>query len=263
VVSANESALRVVDEARAKRGQPPGACGHYPSWLEYGYLQQGRFPEARKLVADCFATAKRAADAQQKAPTGAVDPDASAIGSFAAMRTRYLLDTEEWTGEVAGWILPAAGVAPRAEVAFQFAAGYLASKTGRKADAVAALERVKKARIALDGEFAGVPPNSGMAIATRGWANVLEQQLSALIQLSDGATAPAIAKLQDAAAIEEGLPYEFGPPFVDKPSYELLGEALLSANRREEARAAFRKALTRTPGRVASLRGLKAAGGKN
>ncbi len=35
VVSANEAAVRVVDAARAAKGQPPGACGHYNFWLEY------------------------------------------------------------------------------------------------------------------------------------------------------------------------------------------------------------------------------------
>jgi tetratricopeptide (TPR) repeat protein len=261
VVAANEAALRVVDEGRSGRGLAPTACGHYPSWLEYGYLQQGRFAEAKKLVADCFTAAKRAAEAQHNAPKGTVDPDASAIGSFASMRNRYLLDTEEWNGDVGGWILPGAAT-PRPEVGFQFAAGYLAIKTGNKSGAAAALDRLGRARAALESELARAPSTSGEAIATRGWAQVLEQQLSALVQLADGVTAPAIVKLGEAAALEEKLPYEFGPPFIDKPSYELLGEALLAADRRDEARAAFQKALARTPGRTAALRGLKAASGR-
>ena len=148
-------------------------------------------------------------------------------------------------------------------MAFQFTAGYLAIKTGRKADAAAALERLRKARAVLDAEFGNTPANNGEAIATRGWAHVLERQLSALIQLSDGDTDSGIATLKEAAEIEDKLPYEFGPPFIDKPSYELLGEALLSANQRNAARTAFQKALTRTPGRGAALRGLNATGGKS
>ena len=62
--------------------------------------------------------------------------------------------------------------------------------------------------------------------------------------------------LRAAALLEEKLPFEFGPPFIEKPSYELLGEALLAANDPKEARAAFEKALARTPGRTASLVGL-------
>ena len=32
------------------------------------------------------------------------------------------------------------------------------------------------------------------------------------------------------------LPFEFGPPFVDKPTHELLGEILLEAGRPQAAR---------------------------
>src|SRR5439155_4753848 len=59
VVSANEAAIRVVNDVRAHHGGLPVACGHYPEWLEYGYLQQGRFDEARKLLAGCHASAMK------------------------------------------------------------------------------------------------------------------------------------------------------------------------------------------------------------
>jgi cytochrome c-type biogenesis protein CcmH/NrfG len=63
--------------------------------------------------------------------------------------------------------------------------------------------------------------------------------------------------------IEEQLPYEFGPPFIDKPTWEALGEALLAANQPAEARAAFEKALARTPGRTTALVGLMHAAEKS
>src|SRR5580765_3458748 len=43
VVTANEAAVQVVNAGRAEHGHEPGTCGHYNFWLEYGYLQQGRF----------------------------------------------------------------------------------------------------------------------------------------------------------------------------------------------------------------------------
>jgi len=72
----------------------------------------------------------------------------------------------------------------------------------------------------------------------------------------------SITALQDIAIAEERLPIEFGPPAIDKPSYELLGEALRAANRANEAQAAFEKALARTPERTASLAGLMQAAEK-
>jgi len=51
------------------------------------------------------------------------------------------------------------------------------------------------------------------------------------------------------------MPAEFGPPFVDEPSRELLGEILLKQGRPAEAAEAFVAALARAPRRTASLLG--------
>jgi cytochrome c-type biogenesis protein CcmH/NrfG len=55
------------------------------------------------------------------------------------------------------------------------------------------------------------------------------------------------------------MPFEFGPPVVEKPTYELLGDELLAAGRAAEAVTAYRTALERTPGRTASVEGLARA----
>jgi hypothetical protein len=70
--------------------------------------------------------------------------------------------------------------------------------------------------------------------------------------------------LRKAADSETAMPFEYGPPFIDKPTGELLGEVLLDAQRPKEAREAFDQALVRTPQRTQALTGLlraeKAAG---
>src|SRR3954469_358868 len=99
VVTANEAAIKVVNEMRGHHGRGPAFCGHIAEWLEYGYLQQGRVAEAKKLVAGCHEAAMKMVpvSAEQPAPY----PDISPATSFAAMRSRYLFDTEDWTGDVA------------------------------------------------------------------------------------------------------------------------------------------------------------------
>ena len=52
------------------------------------------------------------------------------------------------------------------------------------------------------------------------------------------------------------MPYAFGPPYVDKPSHELLGEALLQFGKAKDATIEFRRALKDTPLRPIALRGL-------
>jgi hypothetical protein len=71
----------------------------------------------------------------------------------------------------------------------------------------------------------------------------------------------ALALAREAAAAEGAMPIEFGPPHVDKPAHELLGELLLDAGRTDEARDAFESALARTPERTQAEAGLLAANG--
>lgn len=68
-----------------------------------------------------------------------------------------------------------------------------------------------------------------------------------------------VALLRRAAAVEDALPFSFGPPAADKPSHERLGEVLLALERAAESRHEFELALARTPGRSLTLLGLARA----
>jgi hypothetical protein len=61
-------------------------------------------------------------------------------------------------------------------------------------------------------------------------------------------------------SVAEGL-HEYGPPYVSKPSNELMGEMLLSLDRPGEAIAHFETALERNTGRTLSLLGLARGSG--
>ena len=71
--------------------------------------------------------------------------------------------------------------------------------------------------------------------------------------------AGAEQRLREAVKLEETLPIAFGPPEIDKPTHELLGEFLLRHGRALDARAEFEQARARTPGRRAVETGLKAS----
>jgi len=248
VVAANEAATRVVHAQQAAARHGSDACGHYPFWLEYGYLEQGRHDQAKRILRACYDAAK-SAPASVEGP--AFDPDNTLVGSFAAMRARYLIDTEDWQSEVVGWV-PARGQ-PAAQVTLAFATGLAQARRGNAAAARVALEQVRGARRALDVQLAKAQASDQSYGAG---AKILEQQLAALVDLAAGSREAAIQKLQAAAAAEEKMPFAFGPPAVDKPSFELLGETLLAAGRAEGARVAFEKALARTPRRTLALLGL-------
>jgi len=63
--------------------------------------------------------------------------------------------------------------------------------------------------------------------------------------------------LLQAVSLEDKLPIAFGPPTIDKPSHELLGEFLLRRSRKDEAHAEFEKAVARTPGRRLTEQGFE------
>ncbi len=252
VVRANENAMRVVNAAREARGVGASFCGHYNFWLEYGYLEQGRTDDGRTLMQEC----------QRQARPSAGDPldaDNSALGSAVVMWARYVLDTEDWRGEVAQWT-PAFGeaVAPRAT--WEFTRGFAAARRGDLPAARAALGSFEQARERLIARIAARPEADPGDAEFRKRLDVLGLELEAEVLLagSDGADS-AVALLRRATALEDGMAYAFGPPFVVKPSHELLGEVLLGLGRGAEATREFEAALRRTPGRAAVLRGLERA----
>ena len=241
---------------------PAAACGHYPEWLEYGYLEQGRARDAKKLLAACYERAKAAAARVATADATPRPSDKGLLFSFVNMRLRYLFDTEDWTDESLKWTL-VSDSERQFEVADAFIKGYAAVKSGRRSEAESELKRFKEARAGLDAELAMLPDDNPMKSRARAWASICDLELTALAQMAAGGVATPIAQLRQAATIEEQLPYKFGPPFIDKPTYEALGEALLAANQPADARAAFEKALARTPGRTTALVGLMRAAEKS
>jgi tetratricopeptide (TPR) repeat protein len=242
MVRANEVAQQVVNEARAARGQPATWCGHYAFWLEYGYLQQGRDADALRILRDCHAEAS--------AP-GASIP---IVRSFVSMRSRYLLDTEDWGGPASELFARTAPDKP-ARLQDAYATAFALLHDGELEAGIVLAEEVTRLREVIIADLQA----ARVGVSYPDVSRVLAQQLSSLLYLADGRPDEAVALLTSTAEIEERIPFEFGPPFIDKPTRELLGETLLDLGRSAEARAAFEAALRQAPLRVQSLRGLAMA----
>ena len=80
---ANEVAAKVQNDRLAELGRRPNVCGHYTSWLEYGYLQQGRLDDAKTMLDACY---ERMSD----------EPKGGERWYFSAMLARYVLDTQDF-----------------------------------------------------------------------------------------------------------------------------------------------------------------------
>ncbi len=233
VVSANERARDVQNARQGRLGRDPIVCGHYTYWLEYGYLQAGRVEDAQGVLDTCY-------DRVQANPTR------SELRHFSLMRARFVLDGEAWDA-TERYRLPA-GVTPDWEYRFT--------------DALASVRRGNPAADhKVMAAFAAGPGRTDGEVTS---AFVLSGLLDAALRLESGDASGAAEIARAAAQAEETMPYEFGPPAVVKPAWELVGELYLAMDDPRSAVDAFSTQLDRTPGRTLSLLGLaraaKAAG---
>ena len=106
----------------------------------------------------------------------------------------------------------------------------------------------------------GGQPQTGLPSAGGGGDNraaqVMAQQLEAILLFSEGRREEALVLARQAAVVEDGISFEFGPPVPVKPAHELVGEMLMDLRRPKEAIPAFEMSLKRNPRRALSLLGL-------
>lgn len=224
VIAANIRARDVQNALLETRGRPVNVCGHYTSWLHYGWLMRGDAADAERGMADCY----------ERVTSGSATE--SEVGYFVNMRARHVLDTEDWDA-------PGRLAAEVDRPGYDFVDAYAALMRDDRASAEAAMSRIRASDLANE-HPRGV---------------IMQKELEALMALEDGDGDRAITLLREAAQIEESLPFEFGPPASLKPPHELLGEVSLELGRHDVAMAAFQKALDFTPQRTPALQGLAAA----
>lgn len=224
VVSANVRARDVQNGRQARLDREPIVCGHYTYWLEYGYLQAGQLEDAQGVLDTCYERIQG-------------DPTPSELRHFSLMRARFVLDAEAWSA-VDRYTLPASAT-PDWE--YRFTNAVAALRRGSAADAEQVLAAMKQGPAAREEASA---------------AKVLAGLLEGALHQAHGKTPSGLDMARAAAETEEAMPYEFGPPAVVKPAWEMVGELLLAAEMPEEAADAFSRQLDRTPGRALSLLGL-------
>ncbi|MBA3341710.1 MAG: tetratricopeptide repeat protein [Gemmatimonadaceae bacterium] len=203
-------------------------------WLQYGYLQQGRYREARALMD----TVRAVLAGIDWAKSDAID----ARYALDAFRFTYARETGDWLvyGGRAPRIVPPPSTASSRAESFAFTDAYgVAFATGVLRDTVTAN--------AIAQSFTGTGPLQAVARA----------QIAALRAQARGDVEQYVASLRE-AALADAQVVHFGPPGL-YPGHELLGNALLAIGRHQEALEAFQKSLELMPGRSASLLGLARA----
>jgi tetratricopeptide (TPR) repeat protein len=244
-VAANRRAISRANEAMAAHHMSMD-CGHGPDWLVYAELQQGEDPaddieRCRKTALDA------AALANDRTVIGGEEDN---VSSFADMLVRRGVEAGNWPDPVR---LPSGHFA---YARFMLAYGKLLEARHDPVAARNALAEMWTTRSAIAGALSKELPDETQLLP---WLDRAISQSEAVVLLASGKKDAGLKALRAAAETEEALPVVFGPPLIQKLSWEMLGDELLLAGDKSGAAIAYRKALAMAPGRRLSTLGLTAA----
>jgi tetratricopeptide (TPR) repeat protein len=245
-------------EADVKRAHESGAYRdfHNLSYLEYAYIQLGRYRDAQHTV-DIIAAQYRALPDKKTAPdtpelqsrhvrgrTIYAVPDRVVYGYF-DMLTRLLVESGRWNEAAkVPLLVPSQDFAA---VKLQWEAKAAAVRKDPAAASIAA------AKLATLSQGPGQHPFAQMIIGLQA------KEAEAFAAEAAGDVEKAVATLKEAVAIEDSIDDLSQPPYPAIPANELCGNLLLGLNRPAEAAFYFEKALSRTPNRPKAIFGLARA----
>ena len=248
VVASNDVAFKAAVELAERKNLERGSEDfHTLSWMQYGYIQLGRFDEAKRNLDTARAIERE-------------HPTAKVSDGVMSMLARYVVDTERWDELPADAALSGA---PQADdpahanhrrdpnVDLNIAKGLAAAARRDVAGASRAADALKAAKTASESQPGGAYRAKMVAVG--------ELEVRAALAQSQGETAKAEDLFKQATAIEGVLDAPSGPPQPMKPSFEMYGEFLLSVGRNAESATQFELALARTPNRTRSAQGLARA----
>lgn len=281
----NERSMKAADARRAEKQLDVEARGFRAMlWLVYGYTQQGRFEESRALLAQMEADAKTSGSVrtrshlalaratwliesrkwmEAKTPVVAKDlgvdaavADLFAVG-MAAIRSGNRVAGGNALQQMAELMADTPTAAQGAMVGTPAAtvARASAGKPINSGSTKAGISPLVDSHAARPGQpQTGLP--SGAGGGDRRAAQVMAQQLEAILLFSEGRREEALVLARQAAVVEDGMSFECGPPVPVKPAHELVGEMLMDLRRPKEAILAFEMSLEGHPRRALSLLGL-------
>ena len=240
VIASNIVAYKAAVDLATAKNLPRGREDfHTLSWLQYGYLQQGKWDEAQTCVDQAKAVADK--DAAPNIRDG-----------YASMKARQVVETTRWEKLAlpAGAVKDGGAPGYDGSAAYVLAAGLSAAKLGDTATAAVAVEKLKAMRTQAE--------SGSNAYRSKPFA-IMEKEVAASLAVAQKDTATAEKLLKEATALELTLDPPSGPADPIKPSFELYGELLNDLGRTADAAAQFQQSLQRTPNRRASVLGLEKA----
>jgi hypothetical protein len=229
---------------------------HALHWLMYGHLQKGHFAEAKQIMLDM----KKYAD--EKPTEGARD-------YLISMKGNYLVETDEWEGEIADFTcdLEDMGLVIRATDHWIEGRKAYQREDTKSLKSIIQQMQEEREKAAEKVTKSGIPMCSA-AGSSRNMVNqldidqahVMELQLTGLLADLEGDEKMVEKWYSQAATQQMEMSSSYGPPVISKPTFELYGEWLLNHGNAELAIQQFDNSLLKGPKRMRALTGkLKAA----
>ena len=212
---------------------------HAADYAMYAYLQMGKESEAKAILDGLPALAARF---DPNAITGAA-PGSAGVFALAAIPARWALERRAWAEAAA--LEPKASAYPYTEAMTYFARGLGASRTGNLATTKAAIDSLAaiQQRLNARGEQYWAEQVAIQHLVVRAWLDLAEHRET-----------DALARMREAAALEDATEKSAVTPGPLAPARELLGDMLMELNRSAEASAEYRAVLQKEPNRRHSLR---------
>ena len=220
---------------------------HSLQWLQYVYLQQGRYNAAAALLLDKQGDMGQISSSDSSQVLGY---DRKVSRNYDQMVAAFIIETERWNQARQPWQVK--------DIRFGDESPAKAAYVREFAESMA---KIRNQGIALQIHPGAAPPEpersaeSGQSTTSQIW----NLQLAALKQFINGDFSRVTELLDQATALEESLPPPSGPPDLVKPTHELYGEILLFLDRPQDAQQKFERALLWHPNRARSVLGLARA----
>ena len=236
-------------QAWVKDKQLPLSLQDYHSlyWLQYAYLQQGRYNAAAALILEKQQDMAQSSSGQQ---TQVLGYDRKVNRNYDQMVAAFIIETERWELADQAWNVN--------DYRFGDESPSMSVYIREFAQSMSTLRNQSVAHRVHPGLASPVPEPSTQSTEPV-TAQIWKLQIAALKHLINGDHSQALRMLDQATALEESLPPPSGPPDLIKPTHELYGEILLGIDRPKEAQEQFERSLLWHPNRARSLLGLARA----
>lgn len=253
MVASNESSWKLSEAwVKKKKKSLEDRNYHVLWWLQYGYLQQGKYAKALELLTELNKDARYSKSEHIRF-------------HLAMLRGHYLVESGKWLSDITRIEIPTNGFSVSVKNMCFFVDAmtalekhdlprvdwFLNQMTDQRMVEKNKKESFNNFRICSNLPLEGQTGLEDELIL----AEVLEWNIQALKAMKSGKLEEAETFINKAVELEDKTRYAPGPPVVLKPSHEIYGELLSLMNNHTQAVEQFDLALQHAPGRSLSLLG--------